>query len=167
VTEDWTHAPGATEPRMEMAAIGGVVLLRSSSAPEKVISLTEAEWLAFMTGLLPRTDPREIPGSMAGPGGPHDPHGVVLDARNAVLLETIDVSTVDPERGGRGRSALALVLGGRINQTQDRASVLFIFGTDGAAGIITELIGVMDRASGSEFVAGFMADLSERLRGAE
>lgn len=83
------------------------------------------------------TDPRKIPGSMAGPGGPHDRGGVVLDTRNAVLLDSIDVSTLDPDRGARGQSGLALVLGGRINQTKDRASVLFIFGTDGAAGIIT------------------------------
>lgn len=109
------------------------------------------------------TDPRKIPGGMAGPGGPHDDGGVVLDTRNAVLLDTIDVSTLDPERGGRGQSALALVLGGRINRSPDRASVLFIFGSDGAAGIISELIAVMGRASGPEFVAEFMKDLGERL----
>lgn len=33
------------------------------------------------------TDPRRIPGGMAGPGGPHDVGGVVLDARHAVLLD--------------------------------------------------------------------------------
>src|SRR5882672_11011403 len=95
------------------------------------------------------TDPRRIPGSMAGPGGPHDHSGVVLDARNAVILETVDVSTVDPDRGGRGQSAVAMVLGGRINQTKDRATVLFIFGTDGAASIVTELIALYGRATGS------------------
>lgn len=110
------------------------------------------------------TDPRKIPGSIAGPGGPHDRGAVILDARNAVLLHTIDVSTIDPERGGRGQSALAMVLGGRINQTKDVASVLFIFGTDGAAAVISELIAVMGRAAGPAFVAGFMADLDERLQ---
>lgn len=109
------------------------------------------------------SDPRRIPGSMAGPGGPHDHGGVVLDARNAVLMETVDVSTIDPDRGARGQSALALVLGGRINQTKDRASVLFIFGTDGAAAIVTQLIAVVGRASGPQFVAEFMADLDRRL----
>jgi len=108
-------------------------------------------------------DPRKIPGAMVGPGGPHDRGGVVLDARHAVLLETVDVSTLDPERGGRGQAALAMLLGGRINQTKDRASVLFIFGTDGAAAIISELIAVMGRASGPEFVAEFIADLGGRL----
>jgi hypothetical protein len=99
---------------------------------------------------------------MAGPGGPHDIGGVVLDASNAILLETVDVSTIDPDRGGRGQSAVALVLGGRINQTQDRASVLFIFGTDGAASIVTELIGLYGRATGSP--EPFISDVMRRLR---
>lgn len=107
------------------------------------------------------TDPRRIPGSMAGPGGPHDEGGVVLDARNAVILETVDVSTIDPDRGGRGKSALAMVLGGRINQTKDRASVLFIFGTDGAAAIATELIALAGRATGHP--APFIADVMARI----
>lgn len=112
------------------------------------------------------TDPRKIPGGMAGPGGPHDLGGVVLDARNAVLLETVDVSTLDPERGGRGQSALAMVLGGRINQTKTRASVLFLFGTDGAAAIVTELIAVYGRATGEadEFIADVMARLEKLSR---
>lgn len=108
------------------------------------------------------TDPRKIPGSMAGPGGPHERSGVVLDARNAILLETVDVSTVDPERGGRGQSAVALVLGGRINQTQDRVSVLFLFGSDGAASIVTELIALFGRATGSP--QPFVNDVMDRIK---
>ncbi len=108
------------------------------------------------------TDPRKIPGSMAGPGGPHDKGGVVLDARNAVILETVDVSTVDPERGGRGQSAVAMVLGGRINQTQDRARVLFLFGSDGAASIVTELIALFGRATGHP--GPFIDDVMARVR---
>lgn len=109
------------------------------------------------------TDPRRVPGSMAGPGGPHDIGGVVLDARNAVILDHASVSTIDPDRGGRGQVAVALVLSGRINQTRERADVLFILGTDGAAGIITELIGVMGRAGGDAFAKMFVEDLSGRL----
>lgn len=108
------------------------------------------------------TDPRKIPGGLAGPGGPHDVGGVVLDARNAVILETVDVSTVDPERGGRGQSAIALVLGGRINQTKDRASVLFLFGADGMAAIISEIVGLVGRAGGIDADA-FLADLTTRI----
>ena len=107
-------------------------------------------------------DPRNIPGSMSGPGGPHDIGGVVLDTRNAVLMETVSVSTIDPDRGARGQaSAITLVLGGRINQTKERVSVLFIFGTDGAAAIITELVGLLGR-SGNVDGPQLMADLLER-----
>jgi hypothetical protein len=113
-------------------------------------------------GAMSHTDPRKIPGSMAGPGGPHDLGGVILDARNAVILETVDVSTIDPDRGGRGQHAVALVLGGRINQTKQRVSVLFILGTDGAASIVTELIGLYGRATGSP--EPFINDVMGRIR---
>lgn len=107
------------------------------------------------------TDPRKIQGSIAGPGGPHDMGGVILDARNAIILETVDVSTIDPDHGGRGQSALAMLLGGRVNQTQDRVNVLFILGTDGAAAIVTELIALYGRATGSP--EPFVNDVKERL----
>lgn len=106
-------------------------------------------------------DPRRIQGSIIGPGGPHDKGGVILDARNAVLLETVNVSTVDPEHGGRGQSALALQLGGRINQTKEHVNVLFITGTDGAAAIITELIAVYGRATGD--ATQFVKEVMERF----
>lgn len=99
---------------------------------------------------------------MAGPGGPHDISGVVLDASNAILLETVDVSTIDPEHGARGQHALALVLGGRINQTQQRASVLFVFGTDGAAAIVTELVALYGRAAGDP--TPFIDDVLARIK---
>lgn len=109
----------------------------------------------------PTNDPRRLRGGMAGPGGPHDIGGVVLDARNAVILETVDVSTIDPERGGRGQSALAMVLGGRVNQTKERVSLLFIFGSDGAAAIVTELIALYGRATGDG--QAFIDDVMARM----
>lgn len=108
------------------------------------------------------TDPRDIPGAIEGPGGPHDQGGVVVDARNALILESVDVSTVDPDRGGRGQSAIAMSLHGRINQTQDRANVLILFGTDGAAAIVTELMALMGRATGSP--VPFINDVQNRLK---
>ena len=109
------------------------------------------------------SDPRRLHGDIAGPGGPHDFGGVILDASRAIIMDSVDVSTIEPDHGGRGKSALALLLGGRINQTQDRARVLFLFGTDGAAGIITELIGVIGRAAGPAVAAEFVADVMRRM----
>lgn len=116
-----------------------------------------------MSNRIRSSDPRRLPGDIAGPGGPHDIGGVVLDASRAVLMDSVDVSTIDPDHGGRGQSALALLLGGRINQTKDRARVLFLFGTDGAAAIISELMGVIGRAAGPEVLAEFQADLIRRM----
>lgn len=107
------------------------------------------------------TDPRKIRGSIAGPGGPHDRGAVILDTTNAVLLETCVVSTVDPE-GARGQSAIAMVLGGRINRTKDYADVLFLMGTDGPAAIISELIALLGRA-GAVHAEALLADLTERV----
>ena len=107
------------------------------------------------------SDPRRLPGDIAGPGGPHDVGGVIVDTRRAILLEECVVSTVD-ELGARGQqSALAMLLSGRINQTQDRARVLFLFGTDGAAAIITELMALFGRAGVD--TEQLMADVDERL----
>ena len=100
-----------------------------------------------MSNRVRSSDPRRLRGDMAGPGGPHDVGGVVLDTSRAIILETVDVSTIDPDHGGRGQSGIALLLGGRINQTKDRARVLFLFDTDGAASIITELLALLGRTT--------------------
>jgi hypothetical protein len=95
-----------------------------------------------------------------GPGGPHDRGAVIVDARNAILMDSVGVSTVDSEGGDPRPVAIVLELSGRINQTQDRASVLFIFGSDGAAAIITELLGLYGRGG---LDAELLSDLTERL----
>lgn len=93
------------------------------------------------------TDPRDIHSEgVAGPGGPYDQGGVILDGRHAVLLDTIDVLQIDDWNGQQG-NIMALVLGGRINKTQDRASVAYLFDADGVAAIVTELLGLVSRAS--------------------
>lgn len=92
------------------------------------------------------TDPRNLGGGITGPGGPFDRHGVVLDTRNAVLMENVNVSLVEPYRDGQAAGPiLAMALEGRINKSSDRAEVLYLFNEDGAAGIISELIGLAVR----------------------
>lgn len=106
------------------------------------------------------TDPRALPGAITGPGGSHDRAGVVIDTRRAVLLDYCTVSTVDDWAGG---PAYALLLSGRINRSQDRADVLFLFGTDGVAAIVTELMGLLGRATGRDDAAMILADIAERM----
>jgi hypothetical protein len=106
------------------------------------------------------TDPRDAPGTIAGPGGPFDIGGVVLDLNHAVLLDSTEVAMVGGVRGGviDESPALAMTLAGRINNSPDRASVIYLFNEDGAAAIISELLGLATRMG-----IGFAQRLAERL----
>lgn len=105
-------------------------------------------------------DPRQLGGSIVGPGGPFDENAVVLDTRNAVLMEHVNVSLVGAVRGGQvaERPTLAMALEGRINKSSDRAEVLYLFDEDGAAAIVSQLVGLAVRI-GPEFAARLMARL--------
>jgi hypothetical protein len=101
------------------------------------------------------SDPRRLGGSISGPGGPYDEHAVVIDTRNAVILEAAEVAIVGAVRDGvlDEKPITALVLRGRINKTTERVQALYLLNEDGAAGIITELVGVASRAGwGDEFL---------------
>lgn len=100
-------------------------------------------------------DTRALGGAISGPGGPYDEHGVVIDTRNAVILEACEVAVVGGIRDGvlDDKPISALVLRGRINKTADRVQTLYLMNEDGAAGIITQLVGVMSRGGwGEEFM---------------
>jgi hypothetical protein len=100
------------------------------------------------------SDPRKLGGSISGPGGPYDENAVVIDVTNAVILEACEVAIVGAVRQGvlDDKPIVALVLRGRVNKTDDRVQVLYLLNEDGAAGIVTELVGVESRAGwGDEF----------------
>lgn len=75
---------------------------------------------------------------------PHARGGAILDARNAILMDQVDVSLVDAQRDEG--PVVALALAGRITMRPERATQLYLFGVDGAAAIVTELIGLAERA---------------------
>src|SRR5689334_2417829 len=105
----------------------------------------------------PINDPRKLGGRMVDVAGdPLARGGVVLDLTNAVLMDNVDVCLVDAVRGGvvDERPRLALSLGGRINKTSDRAEVLYLFDEDGAAAIVSQLLGLAVRI-GPEFAERF------------
>jgi hypothetical protein len=89
-------------------------------------------------------DPRELGGSIGGPGGPFDEGGVVIDATKAILVDHQTVSQVD--KGVRDQMAVALLAEGRINQSEDRASVVLLLSMDGLAALVTEIHGITERA---------------------
>lgn len=100
-------------------------------------------------------DPRKSGGDIVGPGGPQDRHGVILDDRQAVLLDHSTITLVET-RGGA--PVLAMLLEGRINKTADRARNLYLMNEDGAAAIVTELLALANRI-GPEFEERFLARL--------
>lgn len=110
------------------------------------------------------TDPRELGGAIAGPGGPYDEHSVVFDIKRAVLLEGCEVAILGGVRDGvlDRKPISGLVLRGRINKSDDRVQALYLMNEDGAAGIVTQLIGLASRAGwGHEFVENFQKRLAE------
>lgn len=101
-------------------------------------------------------------GEMVG-GGPD----VLLDTERAVLLRGLEVcliNTLKRHHDGlqRGESTsevnLAMRLYGRVNKSQDEASILFIMDADGAAAIVTELVALAARI-GPEFAQLFQERL--------
>jgi hypothetical protein len=112
------------------------------------------------------TDPRRLGGDIAGPGGPHDTDGVVVDTTNAVLLDNTTVALVGVQRGGESDEvAVALMLEGRVNKTPDRVRVLFMTNADGVAALAADLLGLAKRAERNgapELAAELRTRLGER-----
>ncbi len=91
-------------------------------------------------------DPRTLGGSITGPGGPHDRDAVVVDMTDCVLMDHVDVCTVAGfYQGVQAGERIFMTLGGRVNKTSRHVQVGFMFGSDGAAGLITELLALADR----------------------
>jgi hypothetical protein len=111
-----------------------------------LIQMGDAAPIVYEPAMETMTDPRGLGGEIAGPGGPFDGGNVVIDASNAIIVDYQEICKIDPNQGARGQLAFALVVGGRINQTQDRAKVMCIEGLDGLAALVTEIHGVAERA---------------------
>lgn len=110
-------------------------------------------------------DPRLFGGEMAGYGGAYDVGEVVIDTRNAVILAACEVALVGGVRAGAvvdpDEQIVALVLMGRVNKTDDRARTLYLLNEDGAAGLVTELVGLASRAG---WANEFLDRVRERMK---
>lgn len=104
-------------------------------------------------------DPRNLGGSIHSFGGPRERSAALLDLTDVVLLESMECCTVDNVRRGElQEQAIFLTLKGRINNKTDYVNVGFVFGPDGAAALITELLALADR-----FGAELLSDVTTRL----
>jgi hypothetical protein len=92
------------------------------------------------------TDPRRSGGDIAGPGGPYERDGVIIDTTDAVLLDFSTVSTVELHRPNESEVGFAMMLEGRVNKSSDRSRVVYLLNADGAAALVTELLGLAKRA---------------------
>lgn len=99
-------------------------------------------------------------GGEAVGGSPHGRGDTLLDMRGAVLLEYHEVVLVDTKQDET--PAMAMLLEGRVNYSDRHVKQMYLFGPDGAAAIVTQLIGLAGRA-GDQFGAQFKADLDRRL----
>jgi hypothetical protein len=121
---------------------------------------------AFYAAVQPtgNADPRRLGGAIVGPGGPLDRGGVVLDMTDCVLLDAMDVCTVDSIRDSRiDGQMIYMTLQGRVNKTRDRVQVGFTFGSDGAAALIVELLSLADR-HGPQLLVDVTTRLTEMHR---
>lgn len=80
-------------------------------------------------------------------GSPFGRHDAEVDVTRAVLLDQTAVVLVGTATWGQGAGrAIGLELGGRINKSEARTSVLYLMDEDGAAALVSELIGLAYRA---------------------
>jgi hypothetical protein len=106
------------------------------------------------------TDPRELGGDIAGPGGPYDHGAFVIDSRRAILMDALDVVKVDHQSNA---DALALLVQGRINKSTDRARVMVLGDLDLAAAFITQLHGLAHRMGRQDELHRLCAERWERM----
>lgn len=92
-------------------------------------------------------DPRRVQGSISDSDDPYGIENVLVDVTDALLLEAFTVSLVGTiSKGLPEEDVLAMELKGRINKTEERISVLCLTNADGAAALVSQLIGLASRA---------------------
>lgn len=95
-------------------------------------------------GQGPVTDPRTVANRGMIGGGPHEHHTTLIDPRNMILPDETVVAVGYALPGPR--AMVNLVLSGRVNGTTDRATVGFMMCPRITANLLTELLGLIDRA---------------------
>ena len=100
-------------------------------------------------------------------GDPYAEGGALVDARSAVLIDSMDVVLVDTKQDEP--LAMFLSLAGRINYSSDRVEHVYLYGPDGAAAFVTQHLGLAKRAQamhaehGKRFSEAFQTDVNRRL----
>lgn len=93
-------------------------------------------------------------------GTPFGRGDALIDASEAVLLAGVSVAVVGAGRPDGVETVVALNLTGRVNKTTTVSDVLYLLDSDGAAAIVSELLGVAHRAD-----PRFLDQLLTRING--
>jgi hypothetical protein len=88
--------------------------------------------------------------------------GTAVDTRHGILVDSLNAARV--AHGTRGQLVYALQLGGRVNQSTDRVSVLHLLDADGLAAIVGEAVLLAQRDGDGPLAAAMLANIDE-LRG--
>lgn len=109
------------------------------------------------------SDPRRAGGDIAGPGGPYGLNDVIVDIRDAVLLDGCEVTMIGMVREGEvdENPAVALKLSGKINQRDERADIVFLAPREGAADIFANILGLAARSGDEKFIAALNAAIAD------
>jgi hypothetical protein len=111
------------------------------------------------------TDPRKLHGDGIIGGSPWGVGDALVETTKAVLMEHVNVVMVGPVSNGIPRDPIVgLSLEGRINKSEDRVQVTYLFDEDGAAAIITELTGLLARAGKGKEVERLMNARFARMK---
>jgi hypothetical protein len=105
-------------------------------------------------------DPARSGGEAIG-GSPYGRGDSLLDMRGAVLLDYNEVILVDSKRDEA--PSMALIMEGRVNYDTRRVKQMYLFGPDGAAGIVTQIFGLAARGGG-RFAAEFQECVDHRMK---
>lgn len=91
------------------------------------------------------TDPGKIGGSI-------DSETWTIAPKDAMNLRSVAVAEVGMEREGKGETVIALELRGNINTTNEEVNPLILCSPDGAALLVSQIIGLVRRGrTGPEF----------------
>ncbi len=89
-------------------------------------------------------DPRDLGGSISGPGGPYDDDQTIVDATRALIVSALTAARIT--EGAGEIPSFALLFEGHVNRTEDEAQVVLLGDLDMLATIITEAWGVAHRS---------------------
>jgi hypothetical protein len=144
--------------------------LKSWSKNELVRELQRLRAVLREHAERPGSDPRAASSSgsiIDVAGDPTAQGGVLIDARSAVLLEGMEVTLVDTK--AEAPVAMMMTLSGRVNYATSQIEHAYLFGPDGAAALVSELLALVSRADthgathGERFAAEFRQAMEERL----